>query len=225
MQPNANGRSILDDLALAARPARRYPLSGVSVGDLVTPVDEMASVSLQRPQRRSSLQGGALAEEATGRVMTELTLIESALQRAAVVSGLRQGEVLGVADACVVLAEASAPLSAEAADIQASTGTGSGLIRGAACRRRCRSAYADVRPAVHDICRAPVSRSASNARTRGVRLRGIAGPQAGVRGVALGRLRYGCGRPVSHYCRAERQRARRRCKPAGPAPCESIDFR
>lgn len=61
MQPNANGRSILDDLALAARPARRYPLSGVSVGDLVTPVDEMASVSLQRPQRRSSLQGGALA--------------------------------------------------------------------------------------------------------------------------------------------------------------------
>ena len=40
LQPNANGRSILDDLALAARPARRRPLSSVSVGDLVTPVDE-----------------------------------------------------------------------------------------------------------------------------------------------------------------------------------------
>lgn len=60
--------------------------------------------------------------------MTQLTLIESALQRAAVVSSLLQGEVLGVADACVVLADASAPLSAEAADIAASEGTGSGLI-------------------------------------------------------------------------------------------------
>lgn len=60
MQPNANGRSILDDLALAARPARRRPLASVSVGDLVTPVDETASVSLQRPQRRSSLRAGSL---------------------------------------------------------------------------------------------------------------------------------------------------------------------
>jgi hypothetical protein len=60
--------------------------------------------------------------------MTQLTLIESALQRAAVVSHLLQGEVLGVADACVVLADASAPLSAEAADIAVSAGTGSGLI-------------------------------------------------------------------------------------------------
>lgn len=60
--------------------------------------------------------------------MTHLTLIESALQRAAVVSSLLQGEVLGAADACVVLAEASAPLSAEAADIAASEGTESGLI-------------------------------------------------------------------------------------------------
>jgi hypothetical protein len=60
--------------------------------------------------------------------MIQLTLIESALQRAAVVSSLLQGEVLGVADACVVLAEASAPLSAEAADIAASEGTDSGLI-------------------------------------------------------------------------------------------------
>ena len=60
--------------------------------------------------------------------MTQLTLIESALQRAAAVSSLLQGEVLGVADACVVLAEATAPLSAEAADIAASAGTHSGLI-------------------------------------------------------------------------------------------------
>jgi transcriptional regulator with XRE-family HTH domain len=60
MQPNGNGRSILDDLALAARPARRRPLASISVGDLVTPTDEMASVSPQRPQRRSSLRGGSL---------------------------------------------------------------------------------------------------------------------------------------------------------------------
>ena len=60
--------------------------------------------------------------------MTQLTLIESALQSAAVVSHLLQGEVLGVTDACVVLADASAPLSAEAADIAVSAGTGSGLI-------------------------------------------------------------------------------------------------
>jgi transcriptional regulator with XRE-family HTH domain len=59
LQPNANGRSILDDLALAARPVRR-PLSSVSVADLVTPVDERPSVSPPRPQRRSSLRGGSL---------------------------------------------------------------------------------------------------------------------------------------------------------------------
>jgi transcriptional regulator with XRE-family HTH domain len=61
MQPSANGRSILDDLALAARPVRTRPLSSVSVGDLVTPVDETASVSQQLPQRRSSLRGGPLS--------------------------------------------------------------------------------------------------------------------------------------------------------------------
>jgi hypothetical protein len=60
--------------------------------------------------------------------MTQLALIESALQRAAVVSSLVQGEVLGVADACIVLADASAPLSAEAAEIAVSAGIGSGLI-------------------------------------------------------------------------------------------------
>jgi transcriptional regulator with XRE-family HTH domain len=61
LQPNATGRSIIDDLALAARPARRRPLSSVSVGDLVTPVDETVSMGLQRPQRRSSLRGGSLS--------------------------------------------------------------------------------------------------------------------------------------------------------------------
>lgn len=60
MQRNATGRSILDDLVLAARPARRRPLSSVSVGDLLTPVDDSASVNPQRPQRRSSLRGGSL---------------------------------------------------------------------------------------------------------------------------------------------------------------------
>lgn len=60
MQLNANGRSIIDDLALAARPARRRPLSNVSVGDLVTPVDGTVSVSSQRLQRRSSLRGRSL---------------------------------------------------------------------------------------------------------------------------------------------------------------------
>lgn len=60
VRPNSTGRSILDEMALTARPARRRPLSSVSVGDLVTPVDEAASVSTQRPQRRSSLAGGSL---------------------------------------------------------------------------------------------------------------------------------------------------------------------
>src|SRR5262249_40668289 len=50
-------------------------------------------------------------KEATWRVMTQPTLLEAALQRAAAVASLLQGEVLGVADACVVLAETAAPLS------------------------------------------------------------------------------------------------------------------
>jgi hypothetical protein len=60
--------------------------------------------------------------------MTQSTLIESALQRAAAVSGFIQGEVLGAVDACVVLADASGPLSSEAAEIAASEGADSGLI-------------------------------------------------------------------------------------------------
>lgn len=60
--------------------------------------------------------------------MTQATLITSGLQRAAVVSSLIQGEVLGARDACVVLAEASCPLSLEAAEVADSSGTDSGLI-------------------------------------------------------------------------------------------------
>lgn len=60
MRPSADGRSILDELALAARPVRRRPLSTIPVGDLVAPVDELASVSPQYPKRRSSLRGGPL---------------------------------------------------------------------------------------------------------------------------------------------------------------------
>jgi DNA-binding XRE family transcriptional regulator len=60
LQPTTNGRSIVDELALAARPARRRPLSTVSVGDLVTPVDDSATVRLEAPQRLSSLRGGSL---------------------------------------------------------------------------------------------------------------------------------------------------------------------
>jgi DNA-binding transcriptional regulator YiaG len=60
LQPTANGRSIIDDLTLTARSARRRSISTVSVGDLVTPVDETESTHLQRPQRRTSLRGGSL---------------------------------------------------------------------------------------------------------------------------------------------------------------------
>lgn len=67
LQPTTNGRSIIDDLALTARPARHRPLSSVSVGDLVTPRDETESVSAQRPQRRSSLRGTSLPPRRPGR--------------------------------------------------------------------------------------------------------------------------------------------------------------
>jgi transcriptional regulator with XRE-family HTH domain len=66
LQPSANGRSIIDDLALTARPARRRPISSVSVGDLVSPTDENEGVSPQRPQRRSSLRGGSLPRRRPG---------------------------------------------------------------------------------------------------------------------------------------------------------------
>jgi hypothetical protein len=51
-----------------------------------------------------------------------------ALERASAVSTLIQGEVLGVADACVVLAQAAAPLSTEAAEVAAAEGIRNGLI-------------------------------------------------------------------------------------------------
>ena len=60
LQPNANGRSIIDDLALVSRPARHLPISSVSVGDLVTPLSETARINPQRPHRPSSLRGGSL---------------------------------------------------------------------------------------------------------------------------------------------------------------------
>jgi transcriptional regulator with XRE-family HTH domain len=60
MQPGPHGRSILDDIALTSRPARRRPLSTVSMGDLVAPVDESANLSPQQLQRRSSVRGGPL---------------------------------------------------------------------------------------------------------------------------------------------------------------------
>lgn len=65
LQPAANGRSLVDDMALTARPARR-PISTVSAGDLITPVDETESASPQRPQRRSSLRGGSLPRRRPG---------------------------------------------------------------------------------------------------------------------------------------------------------------
>lgn len=47
--------------------------------------------------------------------MTQEALYSAAFQRAAVVADLIQGEVLALADACVVLADAAAPMSDEAA--------------------------------------------------------------------------------------------------------------
>jgi hypothetical protein len=60
--------------------------------------------------------------------MTQLPLLDAALRRAAAVSGLIQGEVLGIADACVVLADAAAPLSPEAVELITAESITSGLI-------------------------------------------------------------------------------------------------
>lgn len=62
LTPQANGRSILDDLALTARPRRRSLSSSISVADQVTPVDEAAGVAPPNLQRHSSLRGGSLAK-------------------------------------------------------------------------------------------------------------------------------------------------------------------
>lgn len=67
LQPRAGtGRSLLDDLALTARPSRRRALSSISVGDLVTPVEETESVSSGEPRRSSSIRGGALPTKRSG---------------------------------------------------------------------------------------------------------------------------------------------------------------
>ena len=60
--------------------------------------------------------------------MTQPTLLDAALQRAAAVSSLIQGQVLGVMDACVVLADAATPLSPEAAQIAVAEGVTFGPI-------------------------------------------------------------------------------------------------
>jgi transcriptional regulator with XRE-family HTH domain len=60
LQPTTNGRSIVDELALAARPMRRRSLASVSAGDLLTPIDETVSTRPAMPQRPSSLRGGSL---------------------------------------------------------------------------------------------------------------------------------------------------------------------
>jgi transcriptional regulator with XRE-family HTH domain len=56
-QPMSSGRSIIEDLALAARPARPRPISTISVGDLVAPTDGTDRVGPKQPTRRSSLRG------------------------------------------------------------------------------------------------------------------------------------------------------------------------
>jgi DNA-binding transcriptional regulator YiaG len=59
LRPSMNGRSLVDDFALTARPVRQLPISPFSVGDLLTPnvIEEETSAS---PVRRSSMRGGAL---------------------------------------------------------------------------------------------------------------------------------------------------------------------
>lgn len=61
--------------------------------------------------------------------MTETTLVEESLHRAAgAVAGLIQGEVLAVPDACVVIADASAPLSDDTVREAREAGVADGLI-------------------------------------------------------------------------------------------------
>lgn len=60
--------------------------------------------------------------------MTRLEVLETALQRAAATSAFIQGEVLDVPDACVVLADASAPLTSTTLDWAETEGVTSGLV-------------------------------------------------------------------------------------------------
>jgi hypothetical protein len=60
--------------------------------------------------------------------MTQPVMHEAALQRAAIVASLIQGEVLAIPDACVVVGDAAAPLSDETASLAAEIGVSEGLI-------------------------------------------------------------------------------------------------
>lgn len=60
LTPRANGRSIVDELALAARPKRRSLTSSLSVADQMTPIDESESATPSHLSRRSSLRGRSL---------------------------------------------------------------------------------------------------------------------------------------------------------------------
>jgi hypothetical protein len=60
--------------------------------------------------------------------MTQEVLYGAAFERASVVADLTQGEVLGLADACVVLGDAAAPMSDEAAQAAAEDDATEGLV-------------------------------------------------------------------------------------------------
>ncbi|MHB2023275.1 MAG: helix-turn-helix domain-containing protein [Mycobacteriales bacterium] len=58
LQPRANGRSIVDEMELSARPTRRVPLSTLSVAEQLAPVSE--EPELVNPIRHSALRGGQM---------------------------------------------------------------------------------------------------------------------------------------------------------------------
>lgn len=60
LQPRANGRSVLDELELAARSARRVPISTLSLGDMLEAVDDEPIV-LDKVRRASTLAPRALS--------------------------------------------------------------------------------------------------------------------------------------------------------------------
>jgi DNA-binding XRE family transcriptional regulator len=61
-----HGRSLLDEMALNSRPARRRPISMLSAGDLLGPVEEPTTLSHEPPSRPSSLRGGPLSRRRQG---------------------------------------------------------------------------------------------------------------------------------------------------------------
>jgi transcriptional regulator with XRE-family HTH domain len=66
LQAGPHGRSLLEEMAFNSRPARRRPISTLSVGDLIGPVEEPATVSHEQPPRQSSLRGGPLSRRRPG---------------------------------------------------------------------------------------------------------------------------------------------------------------